>query len=100
MLKILFGFAFIGLLTSCGGDLQRFHVLKPKKLVLLETVYELTKHEIVDEGSGVTASGVGPGTYTLQKITIGGAYLRRTDLTDGPTYNFKAGLHGNPTATE
>jgi hypothetical protein len=53
--------------------------------------------EVADSGSGSAASS----GYRLQRVTIGGSYLRRTDVTDSLGQpRLRAGLHSQSGASQ
>jgi hypothetical protein len=93
------------LATACSSNLTRFDVVNKKKK---STGNQVTRYEAADQGSGDGVAN--PGGHYINKLTVGGSYLRRNTRLDGATYvdegakapgghSMSAGLHGNMRAT-
>lgn len=79
-----------------GGNLSTFDVGNT-----VTNADSVPRFEIADQGSGTSSAVVGPGGHTLTRTTIGGSYLRRTNVQAGTKGSqLNAGLFGNPRATQ
>lgn len=88
---------YVGLVvftTGCTTNLTRFDIVHRLKRA---GGLEVSRHEVGAQGSGA-ASG---NKYSVERVTVGGSYLRRTDVSAGSGGHLvAAGLHGNPDAIE
>ncbi len=79
--------------TGCTSNLTRFDIVqrlrRPGDLQLLRA-------EVGTQGAGISASG----SYLVERVTIGGSYLRRHDAVATGGSRVSAGLHANPRAIE
>lgn len=79
------------LASACAPNLSRFDVVR-LGLGKGSGKMQVTLHEAADQGSGEVSSIVGPGGHRVSRATVGGYYLRRTDVTS-PSMKLSAGLH-------
>jgi hypothetical protein len=78
--------------SSCSTRMGRWEYVN-KQAGKLKVI---PRAETADSGSGAAASA----GYKLQRVTIGGSYLRRTDVTDSLGQpRLRAGLHNSATTT-
>lgn len=92
----LLAFSLLPTWVGCTTKLSRFDIINLKGG---SQEHQITRSETADQGSGQVSSVIGPGGHTLTRVTVGGFYLRRSDVGNS-SRNVAAGLHGNPRANQ
>jgi hypothetical protein len=82
---ISFPIAAIVAFSSCSVNLSRFDTYgkgPASGRSPASASYVMPKAELADQGSGEASAPVGPLGHNISRVTLGGSYLRRAQITD------------------
>jgi hypothetical protein len=86
--------ALVVITTGCSSNLTRFDIVHRLKK---STGREVSRSETAAQGSGAAVGS----NYILHRVTVGGSYLRRTDVSSGAGgHKLTAGLHHEPASSD
>lgn len=91
MRSIRFSYALVLCLalSACTSKLSRFDVIHGRKQT--QTGHQIVLSEVAAQGSGEASSVSGSSGHKLQRVAIGGSYLRRISSVSGGS-QLRAGM--------